>query len=98
MATFEELADKLEPKLKVISNFKIGKTGQTIEDRYNQEYSDVYDFYEEVGYSTTAENIDNFEKYLIDRFQSFPNCDNEEVGGGEMTDSDRYIVYLMYNK
>ena len=97
MATFEELGDKLETKLKALSNFKIGKTGQAIEERYDQEYSDIYDFYEEVGSSENAEVIDNFEEYLIKRFQDLDNCDNDQIGGGEMTESDRYIVYIVYN-
>ena len=95
---FKELADKLEPKLKIISNFKIGKTGQSIEERYNQEYSDKYDYYEVVSYSPNTETIGKFEEYLIDRFQNFTNCDNVQVGGGEMTVSDEYIVYIVYNK
>ena len=98
MATFKELGDKLEAKLEAISNFKIGKTGQSIEERYNQEYSETYDSFVEVGFSLTEETINSFERYLIDRFQSLPNCDNLQVGGGEMTISSRYIVYLMYNE
>lgn len=98
MATFKELGDKLEIKLKTISNFKIGKTGQSIEERYNQEYSDIYASYEEIVSSLTPEIIDNFEKYLIERFQNIANCDNEQSGGGKMAKSNRYIVYLMYNK
>jgi len=98
MATFKELGDKLEPRLKGMSNFKIGKTGQEIRDRYNQGYSDQYDFYEEIGYSKIAKTIDDFEEYLISRFINFKNCDNDQIGGGEMEYSEKYIVYLMYNK
>lgn len=39
MATYEELGDELEPQLKALSNFKIGKTGQIIGNRFDQEYS-----------------------------------------------------------
>ena len=97
MATCEKLANELEPKFKNYSNFKIGKTGQTIEDRYNQEYWDDYSFYEVIGNSTEAEDVDLCEKYLIERFLEFPNCDNDHIGGGEMTESERYIVYVVYN-
>lgn len=51
MATLQEIADKLEAKIKNVSSFKIGKTGQPIVDRYNQEYKDKYKNYEEICYS-----------------------------------------------
>ncbi len=98
MATQEELGNKYETFLRNLSKFKIGKTGQTIEDRYDEEYSDTYSFYEEVGSSTQETTVDDFEIYMIKRFMYLPNCDNEQVGGGKMTKSDRYIVYLVYNK
>lgn len=34
MATFKELEDKHEPRLKLMTNFKIGKTGQTLKECY----------------------------------------------------------------
>lgn len=98
MATFKELGDKLDEMVKNISNFKIGKTGQNIVDRFNDQYYDQYQKYYEVGYNNESNVIDRFEKYLIDRFIGYENCDNEQVGGGEMTESDKYIVYVMYNE
>jgi CBS domain containing-hemolysin-like protein len=97
MATFEELGDNFEPKLIGLTNFKIGKTGQTIEERYNQEYSEEYNNYEVIGTSKDKTTIDSFEKYMINRFIGLPNCDNEQVGGGEMEDSSEYTVYLVSN-
>ena len=98
MATFKELGDKWEDKLESFSQFKIGKTGQTIEERYEEEYSDTYAKYDTIGHSSKSEVIDNFEKYMIERFMGLDNCDNEQIGGGEMTESDKYIVYVMFNK
>jgi hypothetical protein len=98
MATFKELADKLEPRLKAMTNFKIGKTGQTLQERYEQEYSEEYSYSEIIGSSTSSKTIDDFEIFLINQFADLKNCDNEQLGGGEMTKSDKYIVYLMYNK
>lgn len=100
MAEFEELAAKLESQLPKFFNFKIGKTGRHIQDRYDQEYeySDIYDSHQVVGSSENAETINSFEKYLVKRFQSLQNCDNDQEGGGEMTKSDKCIVYLVYNK
>lgn len=97
MATFEELGDKLEKQIKNYINFKIGKTGQTIEERYEEEYKNDYGHYMILGTSSNKNTIDEFEMYLISRFDKYENCDNEQVGGGDMTDSDKYLVYVVYN-
>ncbi len=96
-ATYKELANKLEPRLKFLANFKIGKTGQKIKDKYNQEYRDKYEYYEEIGYSATAENIDEFEIFLLNRYHSLSNCDNYPTAGEDMRKSKRYIVYIVFN-
>lgn len=97
MATFQEIASKLEAKIKTVKNFKIGKSGQPIIDRYNQEYKDKFKYYEEVCFSTDKTTIDNLEKFLIEKLQNYIHNKNEQVGGGEMTTSSRYIIYLVYN-
>lgn len=98
MATFEKIGDDYKSKLNSVKNFKIGKTGQTIKERYDEEYSKDYSNYEIIGSSEKSNTIDDFEKYMIKRFMKLSNCDNEQVGGGEMTSSTEYIVYLMYNE
>ena len=98
MSTFEELGNKYEQKIKSLSNFKIGKTGQTIKERYEEEYSDTYEKYKVIGNSKSAATVDKFEKYMIVRFMDLNNCDNEQIRGGEMTESEKYIVYLVYNE
>jgi len=97
MATFKELGDKFESKLKTLINFKIGKSGQTVKERYDEEYSETYSNYEIIGSADDKKTIDDFEKYMIKRFMNLPNCDNEQIGGGEMADSNKYIIYLMSN-
>ena len=97
MATFEELGDNLENQIDNFINFKIGKTGQTIQERYEQFYKDNYSHHMVVGTSSDKKTIDDFEEYLIERFYEYLNCDNQQVGGGEMTDSDEYLVYVVYN-
>lgn len=97
MATFQEIADKIETKIKNVESFKIGKTGQSIVDRYNQEYKDKYKNYEEICYSTEKKVVDDLEKFLIEKLQKYLHNKNEQIGGGEMTTSSRYIIYLMYN-
>ena len=93
----KELGDKYESKLIGLKNFKIGKTGQTVKERYDSEYANVYESYMILGNSEDEDTIDEFEKYMIDRFIDFNNCDNEQIGGGKMAESNQYIVYLMHN-
>lgn len=95
---YEEKGDQYELKLYTLAKFKIGKTGQTVEVRFNEEYAEIYNDYEIIGTSSNKDFIDDFETYMIERFINLPNCDNEQIGGGEMADSDEYIVYLVSNE
>ncbi len=95
---FEELAKEFEPQLKSMSNFKIGKTGQNIVFKYNKKYSQEYSFFKVVSRSSKKDIIVSLEMYLIERFHRLPNCDNEQIGGGDMMESGIYIVYIVYNK
>jgi len=97
MATFKDTGDKHQSLLENSTNFKIGKTGRTIKERYDEEYSEEYKNYKTIGTSDKKETIDGFEEYMIERFSDLENCDNEQIGGGEMTDSEKYLVYVVYN-
>lgn len=98
MATIQEIAIKLEEKVKTVKNFKIGKTGQTLEERYNQDYCNTYTNRQIVCKSDKKESIDNAEKFLIDYLIERGHNHNDQIGGGEMKDSTQYIVYLVYNE
>ena len=79
-------------------NFKIGMTGQDVESRlsgYNGEYESVRGIYS----SENEEEIEMLEQFAINHFQQFAeNCDNEQVGGGEMSDrGDVYSLYVVFN-
>jgi len=52
LAVFEELTKELESQLKSMCNFRIGKTGQTIVNKYNKKYSQEYNFYKVVDHSS----------------------------------------------
>ena len=73
MASFEELGDKYESKLKSISNFKIGKSRKTAQEKFNEDYADIYNHYDTIGSSENSTTIDDFEKYMIKRFKELPN-------------------------
>ena len=97
MSIGKGLAKRLEPRLTGYTNFKIGKTGQIIGERFDQEYSKDYNYYDEIMSSPNAEIVDSCERDLIEYFFEFPNCDNDQIGGGEMAESEWYIVYIVYN-
>ena len=99
MATVKELTDKLTPVVKGYKSFKIGKTGQTLKERFDQEHSKNYKHSAEVCYSSMAGDIDRYEEQIIACFKNYPNNDNDQKGGGEMTKSNsgRYIVYIVWN-
>ena len=69
MTSFEDLAQELEPQIKVMSNFKIGKTGQIIGNRFDQEYSKEYHFSMVVGRSSEKEVIDLAKANVIPHFK-----------------------------
>lgn len=95
--TFAQVADDVKTKITTAKNFKIGKTGQTVKERFDQEHCKIYKFHECLGTSTDAKVIDELELYLIKQFMSYPNNDNEQHGGGEMTKSLNYSIYICWN-
>ncbi|WP_299887699.1 hypothetical protein [uncultured Lacinutrix sp.] len=97
MATFEELASKIENEIRSFSSFKIGKTGRNIVDRYNDVYANTYNNYKVVAYSKNLNTIEDFEMYLIQRFNTLIGCKNKYIEDIETTDTEYYILYLMFN-
>ena len=65
--------------------FKIGKTTQTIEDRFAEDYSDDYDYIEKLyDAGTDGELVDWLEEEMIKYCKATfaGECDNEQIGGG----------------
>lgn len=82
-------------------HFKIGKAGETAEERFQQEdYRNTYDGIYEVYASTSKILVDRMEAALINYFINDPKCDNKKDGDQSindvMKDSQRYIVYVVY--
>ena len=77
--------------------FKIGKTSQPLEKRFNQGYEDEYDSIHLVYMSHEGELIDKLEKELIQYYMNnFPDrCDNQQVGGGP-DEEDIALVGMIY--
>ena len=97
MATCKQIGDDLAIQIEDYTNFKIGKTGQTKEERFNSTYSNDYELIRVLGSSELKSVIDSCEELLIERFRDHPKCDNDQVGGGDMGESNSYKVYVVYN-
>lgn len=82
-----------------VSNFKIGKTRQNLDERFNSGYSDEYDEIKTIFKSDDTDLIDWLEKTLIDFYKkAYPiKCDNDQIGGGSDGATQIYIV-LKYKK
>lgn len=86
------------------THFKIGKTGQSLEDRFSaKEYQDNYDHIEELDSSDDEKEISDIEGKCIDRaMKLFPNkCDNKKGGEDSLEDqmkddASTYRVYIVY--
>ena len=85
------------------SSFKIGKSGMTAVERFNEpDYNGEYDGIEVVYESPSSDNVSRMEASLINFFKNHEKCDNIKDGEGSvndtMADSDNYIVYVVYKE
>lgn len=97
MATFQDLAATIREKIPSMTKFKIGKTGQELDERYRQEHEVNYKNIVSLGNSTSKEVINNCEEYLTKEFINNSKCDNKQIGGGDMGSSSIYIIHLAWN-
>lgn len=81
------------------SHFKIGKTGQTLEDRFSKStYKEDYKGIIPVHVSDDPDEISQLEADLIENFKDNPKCDNNRTTDkDEMTESDKYTLYVVWN-
>ena len=79
--------------------FKIGKTGQTPEERF-ENYKSDYDEIKPLYASSVPNVIDDAESELIDAYIDHPKCKNERNGdlseNDPMKDSGEYCVYIVW--
>lgn len=81
------------------NHFKIGKTGQTLDDRYNNSsYKVDYNGISPLHVSENPDEISQLEADLIENFIGDPKCDNDRTTDkDDMTSSERYTLYLVWN-
>ena len=81
------------------SKFKIGKTGQDLDARFDSVYRDQYDSIRSLMSSPDNIFIDHLEEWLITSLLEIEEyssrCDNEQRGGGDMETSDIYHLYIV---
>ena len=95
LMTFDEAVQKVSNIAAKFNSFKIGKTGQNLDDRFDSNYKETYSEIRLICRSKNKGDIDNWEEKLIERFKSDPKNDNEIIGGGDMGDSDEYYIYVV---
>lgn len=100
---FMKIARDIMDSAKNWSSFKIGKSGMTAEERFSEpDYNGVFDNIKVVYKSTSADNVSKMEAALIEYLKNNKKCDNIKDGkcsvNDSMTDSDEYIVYVVYKE
>lgn len=93
----QKIVDEIIPNC---SSFKIGKTGDTLEDRLNN-YNGEYNHIDPVFLGGELE-VDAMEFFLIDKYISHPKCDNKKDGSASSNDTmaedaEMYKVYIVWN-
>lgn len=85
---FDVAKSKLEELITNCSKYKIGKTGQTLEERLSQYKSNGEDFkrIEELYKSESSDIVSKLESDLIDNYINDDKCENIKDGGHSISD------------
>ena len=92
---------KIDSIISKCNKCKIGKTGQTLLERFScNDYKDTYNKIESIYSSKRKSIIDKMEVLLIEKYISDSKCDNQRVEESEndpMTSKNHfYHVYIVY--
>lgn len=84
------------------STFKIGKTGEELNARFDQEdYGDKYSYIKAIYSSKDSKSVDEMEVYLIQMAKLFPNCQNikdtSSLHDTMVENAEMYYVYIVWN-
>lgn len=85
------------------SKYKIGKAGETEQERFTNGYSGEYDDIITLYTSKDPEEVSKMEKDLINEFKYDTKCQNDKDGfqslNDPMTDRNKqYITYVVFKK
>jgi hypothetical protein len=94
---YHSLSNRINSIIETRSKFKIGITGQTIKERFNTEYRELYNGIIALVRVDHEEIVKLYESWLIEYFYNHPKCDNLQiVGGSRDSSSGSYILYVVY--
>lgn len=84
--------------IKNSGTFKIGKTGQLLESRFNSEYRTHFDNIKKLYSSKNEQLINELESTLNSHYFRHPKNSNlKEGSAGDMTDSNNnYLLYIVF--
>lgn len=98
--TDKDIKDYINDIAKVCKHFKLGKTGETIQDRGNQPDYQDYDNIQSLVASNSSALISTLEKKYINMFKDYPKNDNDKDGRqslfDKMADSEEYHLYVVW--
>ncbi len=95
---------KVRNIIETCANFKIGKTGEPLEERRSQsDYAREYEHITEIYKSQNKSAVDDMESFLISKFLLNSKCDNLKSGRASNNDTMRdnaseYRVYIVWNE
>lgn len=98
--TDKEIEDSINVIAQGCKHFKVGKTGETIQDRGNQPDYQEYDNIQSLFASNSSALISTLEKEYINMFNDHPKNDNDKDGKqslfDKMADSEEYHLYVVW--
>ena len=94
----KEIITNINSKINTADKFKIGKSGEAIDVLYQADYKDIFTFHEEIAASKGRRDIDDLGEYLIEYYKDSVLGFSENLDLGQMKESPRYIMYIVYNK
>lgn len=98
--TEKEIENYISEIAKDCKHFKVGKTGESIQDRGNQPDYQDYDNIQSLFVSNSSAIISALEKKYINSFKDYLNNDNDKDGRqslfDKMTNSNEYHLYIVW--
>lgn len=97
---YEEVVSSINAIANSCVSFKIGKTGETIEDRGNQKDYQEYEYIQSLFSNGSSELVSHLEESFINKYIDHPKNDNKKDGdqslNDNMTASKKYHLYVVW--
>ncbi|MGA3012434.1 MAG: hypothetical protein ABSD71_00220 [Bacteroidales bacterium] len=96
----KDVINKIDNIVKDVKEFKIGMTSKAPNERLSMpDYKDKFAKIIPICSSPNEKTIEDLEKNTIEKFiKLYPEkCKNDQFGGGEMTKSEKYYLYVVLN-